>query len=458
VSQDFLSQHLDQILETMHDGLVAISPQGRILAVNRALEAMTGFSRRELVGRPCAVFECDVCQAARQGGQAGYCVVFDERRLCAGNFRCLLKRRDGSLLPVLKNASLLRDARGEVIAAVETMTDISELDRRDRQIEELTRLLEREAGFQGMIGRSEAIRRVFEVIDKAAQSEAPVMIYGQSGTGKELAAKAIHDLGRRKDGPFVQLNCAALNEALLESELFGHVKGAFTGAYRHREGRFEAAHGGDIFLDEVGDLPLSIQVKLLRVLESKQFERVGDNRPVSVDVRVICATHRDLAELVARGEFRQDLFFRINVIPIHLPPLSQRLDDLPLLIEEFIGRLRARSGKAITGLSPEAMKIMAEYAWPGNVRELKAALEYAFVIAEAGLIGPEQLPEHLLAGRPRPGRPVRAAADPRAALIEALRQSEGNKSQAARLLGVSRDTVSNRMRKYGLDLKKVIAA
>jgi len=458
VSQDFLSQHLDQILETMNDGLVVVSPQGRILAVNRALEAMTGFSRGELVGRPCAVFDCDVCQAARQGGQAGFCVVFDERRLCAGNFRCLLKRRDLSLLPVLKKASLLRDARGEVIAAVETMTDISELDRRDRRIEELTRLLESEAGFRGMIGRSEAMRRVFEVIDKAAQSEAPVMIYGQSGTGKELAARAIHDLGRRKEGPFVQLNCAALNESLLESELFGHVKGAFTGAYRHREGRFEAAHGGDIFLDEVGDLPLSIQVKLLRVLESKQFERVGDNRPISVDVRFICATHRDLAELVARGEFRQDLFFRINVIPIHLPPLSQRLEDLPLLIEEFIGRLRARSGKAITGLSPEAMKIMTDYAWPGNVRELKAALEYAFVIAEAGLIGPEQLPEHLLAGRPRPSRPARAAADPRAALIEALRRSEGNKSQAARLLGVSRDTVSNRMRKYGLDLKKVIAA
>ena len=246
----------------------------------------------------------------------------------------------------------------------------------------------------------------------------------------------------------------------MESELFGHVKGAFTGAYTHRQGRFEAAHRGDLFLDEVGDIPPAIQVKLLRVLESKQFERVGDHRPIVVDVRIITATHRDLESLVAAGTFREDLFFRINVIPIHLPPLRERLEDLPLLVEHFITRLRQRSGKAISGLTREALGLLLDHPWPGNVRELKGALEYAFVVAEAGLITPLHLPPKLSSRAVSPKTPPEAGAAPdsdeKTALVDALRQARGNQSQAAALLGVSRVTIWHRMKKYGIDVHKLI--
>jgi two-component system response regulator HydG len=304
------------------------------------------------------------------------------------------------------------------------------------------------------------MQQVFDLTQKAAQSEAPVIIYGESGTGKELVAHAIHALGRRNEGPFITCNCAALNEALLESELFGHVKGAFTGAYTHRQGRFEAAHQGDIFLDEVGDIPAAIQVKLLRVLETKRFERVGDVRPISVDVRIITATHRDLESLVGAGTFREDLFFRINVIPIHLPPLRARLEDLPLLVDHFLGRLRHRSGKAITGLTRDAMGLLLDHSWPGNVRELKGVLEYAFVVAESGLITPSHLPPKLNSRDIAPTAPLKAEAaldsDEKEALINALRTAGGNQSQAAALLGVSRVTVWHRMKKYGIDVHKLV--
>jgi len=370
-------------------------------------------------------------------------------------------RKDGSYVHILKNAAILRDEAGQVLGAVETLTDISEIARRDEQIQQLSKLVDTIGDFQGMVGKSPVMQQVFDLTRKAAQSEAPVIIYGESGTGKELVAHAIHALGWRREGPFIPCNCAALNEALLESELFGHVKGAFTGAYTHRQGRFEAANRGDIFLDEVGDIPPAIQVKLLRVLETKQFERVGDHRSISVDVRIITATHRDLETLVSEGVFREDLFFRINVIPIHLPPLRERLDDIPLLVEHFIRHLRRRSGKEISGLTREAMKIFQDYPWPGNVRELKGALEYAFVVAEDGLITPEHLPPQLVSPElSRQHLPETGAirnADERMALVKALRQSHGNQSQAAALLGVSRVTVWHRMKKHGIDVHKLIS-
>jgi transcriptional regulator with GAF, ATPase, and Fis domain len=253
------------------------------------------------------------------------------------------------------------------------------------------------------------------------------------------------------------LNCAALNESLLESELFGHVKGAFTGAIRHRQGRFEVANGGDLFLDEIGDLPLPVQVKLLRVLEPTTFERVGDNRELSVDVRIITATNKIIPELISKGQFREDLFFRINVIPVHLPPLRERTEDIPLLADHFIHRLRAKSDKDIKGLSPETLKIFMEHSWPGNVRELKSSLEYAFVLADAGHIEPRHLPSAFTAAPGRVQAPAAAVpSDQKEQLLAALRKAGGNKSEAARILGINRLTVLNRMRKYGIDLKKVI--
>jgi transcriptional regulator with GAF, ATPase, and Fis domain len=268
-------------------------------------------------------------------------------------------------------------------------------------------------------------------------------------------AHAIHRIGPRRERPFVQLNCAALNDALLESELFGHTRGAFTGAYRHRTGRFEAADGGDIFLDEIGDVPLPVQVKLLRVLETGQFDRVGDHRPVRVDVRIISATNKNLPEMVTRKQFREDLFFRINVIPIHLPPLRERREDIPILVNRFIQNLRKDTGKPITALAPDVLRLFMDYGWPGNVRQLKSTLAYAFVIADAGQVKREHLPPQFTPGFGGAGGGLgegRVAGE-KAALLEALRQTGGNQTQAARLLGINRVTVWHRMRKYGIDLK-----
>jgi PAS domain S-box-containing protein len=459
MKEDEINLYWRLIIDTMNDGLILVGTDGTIVMVNQAFEQLTGYASDEVIGRPCTILNCDACETTLKQRKEKWCTLFDYEQDVKR--RCLIVKKDGTYLTILKNASIIKNDQGVVLGAVETLTDISEIDRLDHEIDHLSRQIDNDSGFHGIIGKSKVIQKIFDIIHKAAQSDAPVIIYGESGTGKELVARAIHLLGRRKDGPFVQLNCAALNEALLESELFGHIKGAFTGAYRHRLGRFEAAHGGDIFLDEIGDVPMSLQVKLLGVLETKRFERVGDHKSISVDVRIITATHKNLEALIARKEFREDLFFRINVIPIHIPPLRNRTEDIPLLVNAFIRRLQTKTGKNITGLTQEAMEQLMAYQWPGNVREVKSALEYAFVIAEEGLINPEHLP------RPIAGYKGAGGVNPilfnhkdlaeKKALIEALLQSKGNQSQAARILGINRVTVWNRIKKYGIDLKKVIA-
>lgn len=455
-----INRHWKRIINTMNEGMILVGPDGTILMVNQSFERLTGFSADDVIGRPCTLLDCDACDRTLTKERKAWCKLFVEGQVI--KCRCHIRKKDGSYLPALKNAAVLKDDQGLALGAVETLTDLSELDRLDQEITQLSRQLDTGDGFCGLVGKSSAMQKIFEVILKAAGSDAPVIIYGESGTGKELVALAIHQLGRRKDGPFVQLNCAALNEALLESELFGHTKGAFTGAYRHRIGRFEAANGGDIFLDEIGDVPISIQVKLLRILETKQFERVGDHQPISVDARIITATNKNLQELIAQKRFREDLYFRINVIPIILPPLRERLEDIAPLVNIFVNRLAKRSGKKITGLSRPAMERFMTYHWPGNVRELKSALEYASVIAEGGLIEEEHLPPQLYKNSTM-AQEISVLTDnksksEKSALIEALRQSRGNQSQAARILGVNRVTVWNRMKKYGIDLKKVLTA
>ncbi|MHC1724853.1 MAG: sigma-54 interaction domain-containing protein [Syntrophobacteraceae bacterium] len=455
MSEHNFEHYWKEIVNTINDGLMIIGSNGTIRIVNRAMERITGFSREEMIGKTCTIFNCDGCEVARAESDK-WCRLFGLGS--PSSKRCIFTRKDGTYVTVFKRASLLKDDDGKVLGAVETVTDLSDLERKDEEINQLSKMLETDNGFQGMAGNSSVMRHVFHVLEKAAQSDAPVLIHGASGTGKELAARAIHQLGRRREGPYIELNCAALNESLLESELFGHVKGAFTGAYRHRLGRFEAADSGDIFLDEIGDIPMPIQVKLLRVLETKQFERVGDHRPIFADVRIIAATNRNLSELVVQEKFREDLFFRINVIPIYLPRLRERMEDIPILVAHFVRALRERTGKNISGISPEAMKRFMTYEWPGNVRELKSALEYAFVIAEEGLIAPPHLPASITGENATVCFPIKPVADrtERDTLVEALRKCGGNQSLAAKSLGISRVTVWNRLRRYGIDIRKEI--
>ncbi|WP_027368062.1 sigma-54 interaction domain-containing protein [Desulfocurvibacter africanus] len=481
MSEHELNKFVGKILNTMNDGFFLVSPDGRIAMVNDALCRLLGYERDDLLGKPCTVLKCDVCAKSRAEGGEHWCRLFDATE--ETRKQCCLVRKDGGLVKVLKNASVLRDGE-RIVGGVETITDVTELCKREETIQDLKRILDADDTFMGMVGRSAAMQRTFTLLDKAAQSDAPVLLLGESGTGKELAARAIHELGPRKEGPFIQLNCAALNESLLESELFGHAKGAFTGAYRHRQGRFEAADNGDFFLDEVGDVPLPTQVKLLRVLETKSFERVGDHKPITADARIISATNRNLEDMVRRGEFREDLYFRIAVIPIRLPPLRERREDIPLLTEAFIRKLNDKSSQKVAGLSPEAMQLFVSHDWPGNVRELKSALEYAFVVADHEIIRPEHLPpavsrENVCATRavdrgPDTLGPQHAAASggrheplevvqgeepaEKAALVEALRKAGGNKSETARILGINRVTVMNRMRKYGVEMKKVLSS
>jgi two-component system response regulator HydG len=434
------------LVNTMVDGLVVISGRGEILAVNEALLDLTGYRREELLGQPCALLRTEHCGGEAAPGQSKVCRLFQGGAI--RRQRGSLVRKDGRLVHVVKNATVLPGEGGQPLA-VETFTDASELVAQERMASRLRRELSREDGFQGLIGRSPVMLKLFALIESAAQSEAPVMILGESGTGKELVAAALHRLSPRSQGPFIKVNSAALHDSLLESELFGHVKGAFTGADRTRPGRFEAAHGGDIFLDEIGDLPLATQAKLLRVLQEKVVERVGDHTPIPVDVRLISATNKDLTQLLAAGQFREDLYYRVNVIPIQVPPLRERREDIPLLVEAFMARICLKTKKPLPSISREALAILLAYGWPGNVRELINVMEYALVLCPGPTILPEHLPQ-LRRDRPLPPAPVAAPGEERQRLQQALIAAGGNKAEAARLLGISRVTLWKRLKKYGL--------
>jgi len=453
------SQYWQTVIQTMVDGLMIVDPEGIILSVNNAFEHLTGYKQDELVGQSCEILKCNTCFGTRARGGERHCELF--KNGLVRHSRCILQTKDGRPLHVLKNAAILKDNDGEVVGAVENLADCTELVAKDQIISSLRQELSIQDSFQGIIGKSTPMRQVFDLIGSASQSDAPVIIYGESGTGKELVAAAIHRLGSRSKGPFIKVNCAALNESLLESELFGHVKGAFTGAERTRVGRFEAANHGDIFLDEIGDLPLSTQVKLLRVLQEKEIEKVGDHRPITVDVRVLSATNKDLQTLMEEGRFRDDLFYRIGVIPIYLPPLRERREDIHLLIDSFIKRIRLKTQKPIASMDRGALSLLENYDWPGNVRELINAIEYAFVLCSGDEIKPEHLPV-TLTGNSRPlsvgesNLGMQVKGDDRGRMIEALKRTGGNKSEAARLLGISRVTLWKRLKKYEIQVDRRI--
>ncbi len=452
MSPQDLETYWRTVVDTIQDGVMIVDPRGRIVSVNRAFMEITGYPREELVGAPCTVINCTSCDIARENESCHWCVMFQKGEL--RKQRCSISRKDGSAVHVLKNASVLKNGAGVVIGAVETMTDVTGLLEKETQIATFRKELQAADVFHGLIGRSPAMLRVYDMIENAAQSDAPVIIYGESGVGKELAAAAVHAAGNRADKPFIKVNCAALNESLLESELFGHVKGAYTGAFRNRTGRFEAAGDGDVFLDEIGDVPLSTQVKLLRVLEDRVIERVGDHKPIPVGARIISATNRDLTALIEEGAFRRDFYYRINVIPIRMPSLRERRDDIPLLAESFFRRINLRSGKNLRGISPEAMGLLTGYDWPGNVRELRSAFEYAFIACRGDMLEAWDLPRDI-AGKAEKARAEAPVVEDLEAikkerLVQALGRAGGNQSEAARILGLSRTTIWNQMKRFGL--------
>jgi len=421
-------KNLEGILDNLTEGIIAHDKERRIQFFNRAAEKITGYSKEDVLGKDC--------HEAFKGPFCGNRCFFQEG--CPHSLdnayyplNILTKKGEPRRIEMTVTGSSDDAGRfGGVIASFRDVTDLIGLKIQLGDLEE----------FGGIIGRDPKMLQVYDQIRDLGTSDYPVHISGETGTGKELAAFAIHNESRRGGGPFVPVNCAALPEGTLESELFGHVKGAFTGAVRDKKGRFALADGGTMFLDEVADLPMYVQAKLLRVLQEGAFERVGAENTTSVNVRIISATNRDLKREVERGSFRKDLYYRINVVPIHMPPLRKRKNDIPLLVEHFLDQAR-REGQESRGLSIEAISIMMEYPWPGNVRELQSAIRFALVKSQGRVVQPEDLPLELVGwrdGRPSRGPSRKLSAE---SVRAALAKSGGNKAKAARILRVGRATL-----------------
>ncbi len=447
------------IIDSVPDGIIIVDEKGTFIAANQTAQLITGYSEKELKGQSCRILNCTGCKIVGTGKGKNWCRLFSEGLI--REKKCVITNRQNRTIPIIKNATVLFNEKNEIVGAVETLKDISENINYKNELASIKRMYHIDDGFHGIIGRTPVMQVLYEHIESVASLDTPVMILGESGTGKEMVAKALHETGNRASKPFIKVNCAALSENILESELFGHVKGAYTGAETDRIGRFEAAHNGSLFLDEIGDIPLSVQIKLLRVLEEKMIQRVGTNKSIPIDVRIITATNKNLDKLIGEGVFREDLFFRINVFPLTCPPLRQRRDDITLIIQHFITLHAEKTGKNILGFTPEAMRLMGAYRWPGNIRELRNSVEYAFVLARGKSIGIEHLPEKITSFNPLATKPLKIAGhngivtvglSEKEALLNALQQADGNQTKAAQILGVSRITVWKRIKKYGIQL------
>jgi len=435
----------EAILESISDGVFTVDLQWHITSFNRAAEEITGVSRKEAIGQRCAdVFRSSMCgatcalqQTLRTGkpiiGQSGY--IIDA---------------DGNRIPISISTAVLRDADGRVVGGAETFRDLSE-------VEALRQELERKYRVGDLDSRSPLMQRVFEVLPAIAASPSTVLILGETGTGKELVARTIHSLSPRNQGPMIAVNCAALPDTLLESELFGYRAGAFTGAQKDKPGRFALAKGGSIFLDEIGEISPALQVRLLRVLQERTYEPLGAVRSETADARVIAATNKDLAEQVRQGIFREDLYYRVNVVRIELPPLRRRKEDLPLLVDHFIARFNRLQQKTVPGISAEALSLLMAYDWPGNIRELENIIERAFILCGDGQIDMAHLSGELTAhgaALDTDTRHRRSAHDilDIQAIRAALQRNAYNRLAAARDLGIHKTTLYRRMKKLGISL------
>jgi len=434
---------IDTILDSIADGVFTVDHDWRITSFNRAAEEITGVPREEAVGQSCReVLKADICDrhcVLRYTKETGREVI---------NRTVHIINAKGRRLPVTISTALLKDETGEVIGAVETFRNIS-------REEDLRKKLEEKYTFQDIISKSHKMQDLFDLLPDVAASTSTVLLQGESGTGKELVARAIHQLSSRRNRSFVAVNCAALPDTLLEAELFGYKAGAFTDAKKDKPGRFKLADRGTLFLDEIGDISPAMQVRLLRVLQEKTYEPLGGVESICHDARIIAASNRDLQELVREGKFREDLYYRINVLKLVLPPLRERMSDLPLLIDHFIRMFNAMQNKALQSVDDEALACLMAYDYPGNIRELENIIERAFILCKSGIIRKKDLPEFLWSEAERkqaaaPEQPSSLREVEAAFLVNTLKKNRWHRAQTARELGVHKSTLFRRIKSLGI--------
>ena len=434
------------ILDSIADGVFTVDSNLKVTSFNRSAEKITGIKKEEAIGRNCwEVFKASICEkrcSLKHTMNTGHPV---------SNQSIYIVNLHGERIPVSISTALLRSEQDHVIiGGVETFRDLS-------VVEELRKELTRRHSFQDIISKNKEMRRLFGILEQVSESDATILLEGESGTGKELFAKAIHALSPRKTGPLITINCGSLPDTLLESELFGYEKGAHSTAFKDKPGRLAVANGGTLFLDEIGDISPALQVRLLRVLQDKTYEPLGSTKSSKTDVRIVAATNKRLENLVEEGKFRQDLFYRINVVRLVLPPLRDRREDIPLLVEHFIRKFGRLSGKEIQGLSPEAFPMLMSHDFPGNVRELENIIEYATVVCKNGMIGVEHLPDFFnhsdktKAKSPSEGKPSSLGEMERSYIRETLKRNQWNRTATAAEMGIHPTTLWRKMKRLNIE-------
>jgi len=447
IFRDMTNQlQMELILDSITDGVFTVDKDWKITSFNSAAENITGYTADEAMGKTCSdIFKSSICG---ENCAVGICIKTHSPVL---NRSISIQKKDGKRIPVKINASPLFDSYGEIFGAVETFRDISEITNLRKQATQ-------RFSFADIVTKSKNMIKILEILPDIARSDSNVLILGESGTGKEVISRAIHGLSKRHRDPFIAINCGAIPDTLLESELFGYKAGAFTDAKKDREGKIASAENGTLFLDEIGDISHSLQVKLLRFIQERVYEPLGSNKSIKANVRVIAATNKELKESVAKGEFREDLFYRLNVANILLPPLRERKDDIPLLLEHFIKKFNTLKEKTIEGISPEAMDILFKYDFPGNIRELENIIEYTFIVCHHDLILPKHLPENLLPKNNNSDfhffdEPITIQEAEKILIKKSLQRNNGKIMATCRELGIkSKDTLRKKIREYEIEI------